>query len=131
MVALRGQLNLIETSPHGKVRGGLATSDMWFYVFGGAVGVCKSVRVVGRRSDGIPNRDVLGEWRADGLPVPTGYPLGFVHTFGRWTGVKLSGLHQCGLVVVTTPLRLAWEVKRFVHSDGELLGLRCWGRDLL
>ena len=94
----------------------------------GAVGVCKSVRIVGVRSDGIPNRDVLGEWCAVGLPVPTGYPLGFVHTFGRWTGVKLSGLHQCGLVVVTTPLRLAWEVKRFVHSDDERLGLRCSGR---
>ncbi len=30
----------------------------------GAVGVCKSVRIVGVRSDGIPDRDVLGEWRA-------------------------------------------------------------------
>ena len=59
----------------------------------------------------IPDREVLGEWRAVGLPVPTGYPLGFVHTFGRWTGVKLSGLHQCGLVVVTTSLRLAGAVK--------------------
>lgn len=66
MVALRGQLNLIETSLHGKVRSGWRHLIRGFVSLVGASNVGKSVRIVGLRSDRIPNREVLGEWRATG-----------------------------------------------------------------
>ena len=61
MVALRGQLDLVETrfTEKSGVVGRIVRGDLTFFV--GASGVYKSVRDKGLRSDGIPNRDVLGE----------------------------------------------------------------------